>query len=75
MGSVATSHIGGGAVWWQSPSTALARGRGGKPPDLLYYPQQVALGFTGGFAAFDDLIATTVKASDRDERRHEQFLP
>ena len=26
LGSVATSHIGGGAVWWQSPSTALARG-------------------------------------------------
>ena len=36
MGSVATSHIGGGAVWWKSPSTALARGRDGQPPDLLY---------------------------------------
>jgi hypothetical protein len=36
MGSVATRHIGGGAVWWKSPSTALARGRDGQPPDLLY---------------------------------------
>jgi hypothetical protein len=34
--SVATSHIGGGAGWWKSPSTALARGRDGQPPDLLY---------------------------------------
>src|SRR5687768_5808983 len=36
MGSVTTSHIGGGAVWWKSPSTALVRGRDGQPPDLLY---------------------------------------
>jgi hypothetical protein len=36
LGSVTTSHIGGGAVWWKSPSTALARGRDGQPPDLLY---------------------------------------
>jgi hypothetical protein len=29
LGSGATSHLGGGAGWWKSPSLALARGRDG----------------------------------------------
>src|SRR2546422_6484272 len=36
MGRVATSHINGRAGWWKSPCPDLARGRGGKPPGLLY---------------------------------------
>jgi hypothetical protein len=48
MGSVTTSHIGGGAVWWKSPSTALVRGRDGQPPDLLYITVvYVGIGFKG----------------------------
>jgi hypothetical protein len=31
-----TSPIDGRAGWWQSPCPDLARGRGGKPPGLLY---------------------------------------
>ena len=39
LGSVATSHIGGGAVWWKSPRTALARGwvRATAQPTLQRY--------------------------------------
>src|SRR5215470_12741039 len=33
---VTTSHTDGRAGWWQSPRPALARGRGGEPPGLLY---------------------------------------
>ena len=36
LGWVATSHINGRAGWWKSPCPDLARGRGGKPPGLLY---------------------------------------
>jgi len=36
LGRVATSHINGRAGWWKSPCPDLARGRGGKPPGLLY---------------------------------------
>src|SRR2546426_1141164 len=35
-GGVTTSHIDGRARWWTSPCPDLARGRGGKPPGLLY---------------------------------------
>ena len=35
---------------------------------------QVALGSTGGFAPFDDLIALTVKASNGDKCRHGPLL-
>ena len=31
LGRLATSHTDGGAVWWKSPSTDLARARGGRP--------------------------------------------
>src|SRR2546422_244656 len=36
LGRGATSHINGRAGWWKSPCPDLARGRGGKPPGLLY---------------------------------------
>ena len=36
LGRLATSHINGRAGWWKSPCPDLARGRGGKPPGLLY---------------------------------------
>ena len=36
LGRVATSHLNGRAGWWKSPCPDLARGRGGKPPGLLY---------------------------------------
>ena len=36
LGCVTTSHIDGRAGWWKSPCPALARGRGGQPPGLLY---------------------------------------
>ena len=36
LGWVTTSHIDGRAGWWQSPCPDLARGRGEKPPGLLY---------------------------------------
>src|SRR5262249_42321774 len=36
LGCVTTSHIDGRAGWWKSPCPDLARGRGGKPPGLLY---------------------------------------
>src|SRR5438093_1101830 len=35
---------------------------------------EVALGSSGCFAAFDDLVTLTVRAADRDER-HGPFLP
>jgi group II intron reverse transcriptase/maturase len=31
LGRLATSHTDGGAVWWKSPSTDLARARSGRP--------------------------------------------
>jgi len=36
LGRLATSHINGRAGWWKSPCPDRARGRGGKPPGLLY---------------------------------------
>src|SRR5262249_23547528 len=36
LGWITTSHIDGRAGWWKSPCPDLARGRGGKPPGLLY---------------------------------------
>src|SRR4029450_12319692 len=36
LGRLATRHINGRAGWWKSPCPDLARGRGGKPPGLLY---------------------------------------
>ena len=36
LGCVTTSPIDGRAGWWKSPCPDLARGRGGKPPGLLY---------------------------------------
>ncbi len=35
---------------------------------------EVALGSSGRFAAFDDLVTLTVRAADRNER-HGPFLP
>src|SRR2546426_10272233 len=36
LGRGATRSINGRAGWWTSPCPDLARGRGGKPPGLLY---------------------------------------
>src|SRR5207248_5373318 len=36
LGRITTSHTDGRAGWWKSPCPDLARGRGGKPPGLLY---------------------------------------
>src|SRR4029077_9800088 len=54
LGRVATSHINGRAGWWKSPCPDLARGRGGKPPGLLYKT------FTGRRARFSGSLLQAV---------------